>query len=204
MLIGLLYSTMDNDVKFPLMGLLVMETSKALKVRLQSADWQETMRKVINNNVLEKSRSLSSKRYLREIQLRTANAFEWELKFLSESESWEINSIICYLICIRTYNLLSDFYEEVILRKHQQGENIIADYEVRSFMDGKKDIYPRLHALTDTTESRIRSYLIKIFRESGLIRGVREKKITNVDIPTVVLDLYKNNGAGHLLRYIIL
>jgi hypothetical protein len=195
---------MKNDVKFPLLGLLVNETSKTVQVRAGSADWSETLKKIVDGNLLDKSRSLSAKRYVREIQLRAGAAYEWELDSLAGDEDSSVKTLICYLMCVRTYNLVSDFFNEVILRKLQQQEYRIEDYEVRSFIESKAQVYPRLNQITESTESRLRSYLLKIFREAGIIASARTREITPVDVPAEVIDLYKSNGAGHELRYIIL
>ena len=79
----------------------------------------------------------------------------------------------------------------------------LEDYEVRSFIENKAEIYPRLRQITESTESRLRTYLIKIYREVGIIKGTRTKDITLIDVPGMFIDLYKNHSAEHELRYII-
>jgi len=182
------------NLSFTFGGLLIAESTEVAHAYVQTGDWTVVRHKVMNENILQKTRMESRKRYLRGLSDRFKAAYQWELECIAQAEL-EAKRIVLFSIICRNYAFIRDFYIEVVRRKLQENDFSLLEYEYPAFFEHKQEVHPELVALSDSSRQKIRTVVLKVHREAGIMEKVKGKtKLLFPLIPQEVRDLYKRNG----------
>ena len=88
--------------------------------------------------------------------------------FLNEDS--DTSKLILVYIIMKTNKLVSDFINEVYKDKILLGTNVIYNYDINGWLKEKCDNSPTLSKCTDNTKYKLRQVLIKILKDSGLVK----------------------------------
>ena len=101
-------------LSFTFGGLLGHETRVIAKEYLKDRDWTSVKSRILKQNLLQKTRLSSSRRYFREIRDRLSCSHDWEVDLLTSDISFEEVITIILAITARYYRLLRDFIIQVV------------------------------------------------------------------------------------------
>lgn len=182
------------NLSFTFGGLLLPESTEIAHAYVQSEDWAVVRKKVMNENILQKTRMESRRRYFRGLSQRFKAAYRWELECIASSEL-EVKRAVLFLIMCRNYAFIRDFYIEVIRKKLLMNDFSLLDYEYHAFFEHKLEEHTELNELSDSSKQKVRAIVLKVHREAGIL--VKDKAKMRVSFPLVpqeVQDLYKKHG----------
>src|SRR6056297_1449261 len=188
------------NLSFTFGGLLLAESTEVAHAYVQTEDWAAVRQKVMNENILQKTRMESRKRYLRGLTDRFKAAYPWELECIAQAEL-ETKRVVLFLIMCRNYAFIRDFYIEVVGKKLQENDFTLLEYEYHAFFEHKLEEHPELNALSDSSRQKIREIVLKVHREAGIMEKVKGKtKLLFPLIPQEVRDLYERKGMEDELQ----
>jgi hypothetical protein len=184
----------NYNLSFTFGGLLLPESTEIAHAYVQSEDWEAVRQQVMNENILQKTRLESRKRYFRGLLQRFKAAYRWELECIAGSEL-EAKRAVLFLIMCRNYEFIRDFYIEVVRRKLLLNDFSLHDYEYYAFFEQKLEEHPELNELSDSSTQKVRAIVLKVHREVGILE--KDKAKTQLSFPLVpqeVQELYKEHG----------
>lgn len=182
------------NLSFTFGGLLLPESTEIAHAYVQSEDWAVVRQKVMNENLLQKTRMRSRKRYFEGLSKRFKAAYRWELECIASSEL-EVKRAVLFLIICRNYAFIRDFYIEVIRRKLLVNDFSLLDYEYHAFFEHKLEEHPELNELSDSSKQKVRAIVLKVHREAGILEKDKAKMRLSFPLfPQEVWQLYKEHG----------
>ena len=104
-------------LSFTFGGLLVHETRVIAKEYIKDRDWTAAKSRILEQNLLQKTRLSSSKRYFGGIRDRLYCAHDWEVDLITSDVSFEEVITVILAITARYYRFLRDFIIEVVRHK---------------------------------------------------------------------------------------
>lgn len=188
------------NLSFTFGGLLLAESTEVAHAYVQTGDWEAVRQKVMNENILQKTRLESRKRYLRGLSDRFKAAYQWELECIAHAEV-EAKRLVLFLIMCRNYAFIRDFYIEVVRRKLQKNDFTLLEYEYPAFFEHKQETHIELNNLSDSSKQKIRTIVLRVHQEAGIMERVKGRmKLLFPLIPQEVRDLYERNGMEDELQ----
>lgn len=190
-------------LSFTFGGLLGHETRVIAKEYLKDRDWEATKSRILEQNLLQKTRVSSSKRYFREIRDRLYCAHDWEVDLITSDVSFEEAITVVLAITARYYRFLRDFYIEVVRHKWLGKDNQLKEYDFDSFFEGKVPNHEELTGISDTTRKKLKQVALRILREGNLL--ARNKlDIQKLSVPASLLRKYTDSQDFDSLRIFLL
>lgn len=101
------------NLSFTFGGLLLAESTEIAHAFVQTEDWAVVRQRVMNENILQKTRMRSRKRYYEGLSKRFKAAYQWELEYIANAEL-ETKKVVLFLIACRNYEFIRNFYIEVV------------------------------------------------------------------------------------------
>ena len=155
-------------LSFTFGGLLIPETREIARSFLQEKDWNRVRERVMEENVLSKTRSASRFRYFREIRDRLKQAYNWELEFIGKGSRVEEIRLVILVVTARFYRFIFDFIVEVVRPKVFSQDIMFTDYDYASFIDSKMNGHEELASKTELTRRKIEQVTFRILKEAGI------------------------------------
>lgn len=188
------------NLSFTFGGLLLAESTEIAFAYVQFEDWAVVRQKVMNENILQKTRMRSRKRYFEGLSKRFKAAYRWELECIAHSEL-ETKRVVLFLIMCRNYAFIHDFYIEVVRRKLQQNDFSLLEYEYNAFFEHKLEEHPELDELSDSSKQKVREIVLKVHREAGILERAKAKmRLSFPLVPQEVWELYKGHAMEDELK----
>ena len=76
---------------------------------------------------------------------------------------------------MKTDKLVKDFITEVYKDKLLIGADVLYKYDINKWLKEKYQISPTLNKCTDNTKNKLRQVLIKIIKDSGLVKEEKDQ-----------------------------
>ena len=203
-------------LSFTFGGLLVSETRSIAVEYVYSRDWNQVRSRVMEDNLLQKTRSSSSFRYFREIRDRLSQAYPWEIELIAggtathtpsgrtvEAVEMDIPLIILAVVS-RYYSLIGDFISEVLRTRIAEGLLTVDSSMFRSYLADLAPEHPELQKISTATRKKLTQVSLRVLKEAGIAVGSREPyALTVPGLSDPVKKLYCNKGNigdySHLL-----
>ena len=177
---------MRYKLSFSAGSLLVPESVRTARLYRESKNWDTVKRVVHEENAIQKVRSASVTRMLREIQHRLSTLTSEQLDILVESDGRDQSSMLYLAVC-KYYQFLRDFVVDVVRTKVLTFDNILTRPDYERFIDGKSTEHHELTELSPTSAAKLRQVTWRILAEAHLLDSTRSGVITPfIPSPTVI------------------
>lgn len=148
---------------------------------------------------LGKDRIKTSKREFAEIKLRIGQLSSEERKLLSGG-TYDIQKLIAYISCVRSYRILREFIDEVILDKLSIFDHNLTDYDYQKFFNNKADQNPRIEKLADSTKDKVKQVTFRILVQAGIIDDIKTKTIIKPILDYPLQSILREDDLKYLLQ----
>ncbi len=190
-------------LSFTFGGLLVHETRVIAKEYIKDRDWTSAKSRILEQNLLQKTRLSSSRRYFREIRHRLSCAHDWEVDLLTSDVSFEEEITVILAITARYYRFLRDFIIEVVRHKWLGKDTQLKEYDFDSFFEGKVPNHEELTEISDTTRKKLKQVALRMLREGNLLAR-NKRDIQKLFIPASLLRRYTDSQDFETLQIFLL
>ncbi len=190
-------------LSFTFGGLLGHETRVIAKEYIKDRDWTSTKSRILEQNLLQKTRLSSSKRYFREIRDRLSYAHDWEVDLITSDMSFEEVITVILAITARYYRFLRDFIIEVVRHKWLGKDIQLKEYDFASFFESKVPNHEELTEISDTTRKKLKQVALRVLREGNLLAG-NKRDIQKLSVPASLLRKYTDSQDFDSLRTFLL
>ena len=190
-------------LSFTFGSLLIHETQVIAGEYIKDHDWAAVKSRILDQNLLQKTRLTSSKRYFGEIRDRLSSAYDWEVDLVASDLPFDQKATVILAITVRYYRFLRDFIVEVIRHKWLGKDVQLQDYDFVSFFEGKVTNHPELTEISDTTKAKLREITLKTLREGNLLAGNR-RDIQKLTVPASLLQRYAASKDYDSLRIFLM
>ncbi len=190
-------------LSFTFGGLLGHETRVIAKEYLKDRDWTSAKSRILKQNLLQKTRLSSSRRYFGEIRDRLSSAHDWEIDLLTSDASFEESTTVIFAITTRYYRFLRDFIVEVVRHKWLGRDTQLKKYDFESFFEGKVPNHKELTEISDTTRKKLKQVTLRMLREGNLLAR-NKRDIQKLSTHASLLRKYANSKDFDSLRIFLL
>ena len=190
-------------LSFTFGSLLGHETRVIAKEYVKDRDWASAKSRILDQNLLQKTRLSSSRRYFGEIRDRLSSAHDWEVDLIASEVSFEEEITVILAITARYYRFLRDFIIEVVRHKWLGKDTQLKEYDFESFYEGKAPNHEELTKISDTTRKKLREVTLRVLREGKLLTG-NKRDIHKLSLPASLLQRYADSRDFDTLRVFLL
>ena len=173
-------------------------------------DWERTKEKVLKENILNKEKVSTAKRYFSLIKerLETLNTAELHA-FVNGSVSTQ-RTLVLLAIC-KAYSFIYDFINEYVRECFYNLQEKVTHTVFNEFYNEKKYIHPELENVTEKSVYKMRQVLFRILEQTEIIESANdgtirrpylapelEEMIVKDDAKWLAVFLYSNNEISNL------
>lgn len=177
---------MRYKLSFSAGSLLVSESVRTAQLYRENGDWDTAKRVVHEENAIQKVRSASVTRMLREIRYRLSALTSKQLDVLIESDGRDQTSMLYLAVC-KYYQFLRDFVVDVVRTKVLTFDNLLTHADYGRFIDSKSTEHHELLDLSPSSAAKLRQVTWRILAEVHLLDSTRSGVITPfIPSPTVI------------------
>ena len=126
--------------------------------------------------IIKKSRKTTSKREFAELKIRIAQLSLNELMFFYDAREDE-QIQLAFIAAIRAYEFIKDFLLQVVKEKLETLDYYIVDRDYNKFIDSIEINHPEYSDLSDSTKSKIKQVMFKIFEQAGFIHSIKKREL---------------------------
>jgi len=189
--------------KFISRTLLVNETLKIVSLYSDLKDWNEVRKVVLEDNLLQKNKSVTLQKQFSEIKTRLEVLPEELLDYLKQAELNTVR-LILLLASARKYRLLYEFIIEVIRDKYLSFNYTLFEHDFEKFLRDKSIDYPEIDNWKQDTRVKMKSYIFKILEEAGLVELENgNRTIVKPYLPEKLIEMVVKYKPAFLTIYLI-
>jgi len=133
-------------------------------------DWARTKAAVLERNALQARSARSSKVLETELRQRLQCLTDPQLQLLAQGTSDERNAM-AWLAVIKRIEIAADLTREVLLGKLSSRDPVLRRSDMAAFYEDCERNHPELTALAPSSQQKVRSALLQMLRDAGLLRG---------------------------------
>ena len=139
-------------------------------VHLEEGDWARTKAAVLERNALQARSASSGKRLESELRqrLQCLNAHQMEL--LAKGTSDE-RTAMAWLAVLKRIQIAADLTREVLMGKLSSLDPVLRRSDMAAFYEDCERNHPELGALAPSSQQKVRSALLQMLRDAGLLAG---------------------------------
>lgn len=157
----------------------IAESLDTARIYLETRDWAETRRCVVEENVYQLNTDSSRKRIASELIKRLRTLTDKEVEFFVSSYGDDRKAMLWIAIC-RTYPFVRELSTRVIA---DRWERTVSDYTLgayEAFFEEEAGIHSELSDMTEAGKKKMRNQITRMLVECGLI--TEEGEITPLRI----------------------
>ena len=133
-------------------------------------DWARTKAAVLERNALQARSASSGKRLESELRQRLQCLTAPQLQLLARGTSDERNAM-AWLAVLKRIEIAADLTREVLLGKLSSLDPVLRRSEMAAFYEDRERHHPELAALAPSSQQKVRSALLQMLRDAGLLAG---------------------------------
>ena len=161
------------NMSFTTGGLFRQEAEILAGLYMESNNWDESKKKVLDDNLFQVTTQNALKRIVHEISHRLKLLGEKQLEILVEGSPHEKQHILWLASCKR-FDFIREFAVEVLRERYLQQVKELCANDFDQFFRNKAEWHEELSSLTDSTKDRLRHVVFKMMREAELISKKNE------------------------------
>ena len=148
--------------------------------------WQGAQAFVLSRNALQMRTATSASRIEIELRRRLSALTPQQLELLAAG-SLDCRSSLAWLSVLKTTPLAFAFASDFLRQKLEGGDRCLRLSDYEDFFLSQSSLHPFLSALSASTKAKMRSVLLSMLRETGLLhRSGRENHLQRAVIPPEV------------------
>ena len=160
------------NLTFTAGALLMNETCAVAEVYLERGpNWTTTKDRTFKENLMEKEKLSTNKRFFSLVKQRIEALNESELELLVYGSN-SVKRLILLLAICKAHTFIFDFIfinvRECFFNMHEK----VTHANFNEFFNEKKYIHPELESITDLTVSKVRQVVFRILEQAELIESI--------------------------------
>lgn len=160
------------NLTFTAGALLLNETCAVAEVFVESGhNWDVTKERAFKENIMEKDKISTNKRFFSLVKQRIEALNETELVLLVSGNN-SIRRLILLLAICKAHALVFDFIFVNVRDCFFNMQEKVTHANFNKFFNEKKYVHPELESITDFTVNKIRQVIFKILEQTELIESV--------------------------------
>ena len=133
-------------------------------------DWALTRATVLERNALQARSAKSSKVLETELRQRLQCLTAPQLQLLAQGTSDE-RSAMAWLAVLKRIQIAADLIRQVLVRKLSSQDPVLRRSDMAAFYEDCERDHPELAALAPSSQQKVRSALLQMLRDAGLLVG---------------------------------
>ncbi|MCP9932697.1 DUF1819 family protein [Cyanobium sp. Candia 9D4] len=140
------------------------------QVHLEQGDWRKTKAVVLERNALQARSASTAKRLESELRQRLQQLNPSQLELLARGSSDERNAM-AWLAVLKRITIALDLTHEVLAKKLSSLDPVLRRSDMAGFYEACERAHPEVAALSPSSQQKIRSTLLHMLRDAGLLAG---------------------------------
>ena len=136
----------------------------------EEGDWTRTKAVVLERNALQARSASSGKRLESELRQRLQGLTNPQLQLLARGTTEE-RSAMAWLAVLKRIQIAADLTREVVLGKLSSLDPVLRRSDMAAFYEDCERDHPELSALAPSSQQKVRSALLQMLRDAGLLAG---------------------------------
>jgi hypothetical protein len=136
----------------------------------EQGDWARTKAAVMERNALQARSASTGKRLESELRQRLQGLTKPQLQLLARGTSEE-RSAMAWLAVLKRIQIAADLSRDVLLEKLSSLDPVLRRSDMAAFYEDRERDHPELAALAPSSQQKVRSALLQMLREAGLLVG---------------------------------
>jgi hypothetical protein len=136
----------------------------------EGGDWTRTRAAILEGNALQTRSASTGKRLESELRQRLQRLNGPQLKLLARGSSDE-RSAMAWLAVLKRIQIAADLAREVLAGKLSSQDPELRRSDMAAFYEECERDHPELAALAPSSQQKIRSALLQMLRDAGLLDG---------------------------------
>lgn len=136
----------------------------------EQGDWGRTKTMVLERNALQARSASSGKRLESELRQRLQCLTAPQLQLLARGSSDE-RTAMAWLAVLKRIEIAADLTREVLMGKLASLDPVLRRSDVAAFYEDCERDHPELTALAPSSQQKVRSALLQMLRDAGLLAG---------------------------------
>ena len=139
-------------------------------IHLEAGDWARTKATVLERNALQARSASSGKRLESELRQRLQCLTAPQLQLLARGSSDE-RSAMAWLAVLKRIQIAADLTRQLLLGKLSGLDPVLRRSDMAVFYEDCERDHPELAALAPSSQQKLRSALLQMLRDAGLLAG---------------------------------
>jgi hypothetical protein len=136
----------------------------------EDGDWARTKAVVLERNALQARSANTGKRLESELRQRLERLTAPQLQLLARGTSDE-RTAMAWLAVFKRIQIAADLTREVLQEKLTSLDLVLRRSDMAAFFEGCEREHPELAALAPSSQQKVRSALLQMLRDAGLLSG---------------------------------
>lgn len=136
----------------------------------QQGDWARTKAAVLERNALQARSASTGKRLESELRQRLQGLNTPQVQLLARGTSDERRAM-AWLAVLKRIQIAADLTREVLLEKLSSLDPVLRRSDMTAFYENCEREHPELAALAASSQQKVRSALLQMLRDAGLLVG---------------------------------
>ena len=144
------------------------ETLETARLYLETGDWAETRKRVIDDNLYQLNAISSRKRVAGELIKRLRTLTDDEVRFLVHSYGDDQSAMLWVAVC-RTYEFVSSLSCSILRDRYESGIPAYTEGAYEAFFEQEAVLHPELERLTVEGRKKMRNQIFRMLVECDLV-----------------------------------
>jgi hypothetical protein len=140
----------------------------------EDGDWARTKAAVLERNALQARSARTSKVLEVELRKRLQCLTAPQLRLLAQGTSEE-RSAMAWLAVLKRIQIAAELSRDVLLEKLSSLDPVLRRSDMAAFYEDRERDHPELAALAPSSQQKVRSALLQMLRDAGLLAGKASK-----------------------------
>jgi len=136
----------------------------------EQGDWARTKTAVLERNALQARSASTGKRLESELRQRLQGLTIPQLQLLAQGTSEE-RSAMAWLAVLKRIQIAAELSRDVLLEKLRSLDPVLRRSDMAAFYENRERDHPELGALAPSSQQKVRSALLQMLRDAGLLAG---------------------------------
>jgi hypothetical protein len=143
----------------------------------EEGNWARTKAAVLERNALQARSASTGKRLESELRQRLQGLTTPQLQLLARGTSEE-RSAMAWLAVLKRIEIAAELTQVVLLEKLSSLDPVLRRSDMAAFYEDRERDHPELAALAPSSQQKVRSALLQMLRDAGLLAGKAGKSGT--------------------------
>jgi Putative inner membrane protein (DUF1819) len=136
----------------------------------EQGDWARTKAAVVESNALQARSASTGKRLESELRQRLQGLTKAQLQLLARGTSDE-RTAMAWLAVLKRIQIAAELSRDVLLEKLSSLDPVLRRSDMAAFYEDRERDHPELAALAPSSQQKVRSALLQMLRDAGLLAG---------------------------------